>query len=80
MQRLDEEAGRTNSVGYLGVRRDEAALLMSWGEYRAAREILEGIAPRWRELTGDDATPWWLDSARGRLALRFEQLELAQRC
>ena len=52
---------------------------MSWGEYRAAREILEGIAPRWRELTGDDATPWWLDSARGRLALRFEQLELAQR-
>jgi serine/threonine protein kinase len=79
LQRLDEEAGRTESIGYLAARRDEAALLMLWGEYRAARAILDGIAPRWRELTGDDATPSWLDSARGRLALRFEELELAQR-
>ena len=46
-QRLDEQLGRTETADYLGSRRDEAALLMAFGEYVEARAIIESIVTRW---------------------------------
>ena len=79
-QALDDLSGATGTVDYLAGRREEAVMiLMAWGEYRGARSILEGIDTRWRAITGDDATPPWLDFSRGRLALHYDQLDHAHR-
>ncbi|MEP6609536.1 MAG: protein kinase, partial [Burkholderiaceae bacterium] len=78
LQRLDEEAGRTETVDFLLGRRNDAVLLVAMGEYRSARAILESLASRWRAVTGDEAAPPWLGLARGRLMLTFGELDEAQ--
>jgi len=79
LQRLDEESGRTETVDFLLERRNDAVLLAAMGEYRGARAILDSLAPRWREVTGDDAAPPWLGQSRGRLMLTFGELDEARR-
>ena len=78
-QRLDEQLGRTETADYLGSRRDEATLLMAFGEYVEARAIIESIVTRWSAVTGDDSAPVWLAQTRGVLMHRFGDLEGAQR-
>jgi len=78
-QRLEERLGRTETADYLGSRRDEAALLMAFGEYVEARAIIESIVPRWSALTGDDSVPVWLSQSRGVLMHKFGDLQGAQR-
>lgn len=78
-QALHETGGTTGTMDYLGTLRDQAMILIAWGEYRSARSILEDIDVRWRAVTGDEATPPWLDFSRGRIAAAYDQLDLAQR-
>src|SRR4030095_4555572 len=63
----------------MGSRRDEAALLMAFGEYVEARAIIETVVPRWSALTGDDSVPVWLSQSRGVLMHKFGDLQGAQR-
>lgn len=78
LQRLDEEAGRTDTVDFLIERQNDAVRLVAMGEYRSARTIVESLASRWRAVTGDEAAPPWLGLARGRLMLTFGELDEAQ--
>ncbi len=73
-QRLDQEMGRSGSVDHLGGRREEAFILMAWGEYREAREIMDALVPQWRNINEDATPPHWFDATRGHLMLRFGDL------
>jgi eukaryotic-like serine/threonine-protein kinase len=77
-QRNAEQLGQTDSVEYLGARREEAVTLMKWGEYREARAILEDVESRWHSANGQSTAPPWLDTSVGVLQLRFGNLEQAQ--
>jgi tetratricopeptide (TPR) repeat protein len=77
--RLHEAAGDTGTLDYLGARRNEAVILMAWGEYRQAGAILAGIDSRWRAAAGAKDLPPWIASVLGRLALRFDRLDDAER-
>ena len=70
-QRLDEEAGRTESIDYLGARREEALTLYAWGEVLPAHTIIESLVPRWRGMNEAGTAPTWFDSTRGVLMLRL---------
>ena len=74
-QRLEQEAGRSESIAYLGARRQEAVILMAWGEYREAQAIIDSLVPRWRHMNADGSAPVWFDSTRGLLMLRFGDLQ-----
>jgi ATP/maltotriose-dependent transcriptional regulator MalT len=70
-QRLDEDNGRTESIDYLGAKREEATTLLAWGEVREAQSIIEPLVVRWRALGEDGAAPPWFDSTRAALMLRM---------
>jgi len=74
-QRLLEESGRADSLDYLGDLRDEAVLLMSWGEYWAARQIIDELGPRLRGARGGNEPPAWFEHTRGMLLWRFGDLQ-----
>ena len=77
-QRLLEETGRADTLDYLADRREEAVLLMKWGEYRAARTIIDDIGPRLRGANGGIEPPTWFEHTRGLLLWRFGELQGAR--
>ena len=78
-QRNAERLGQVDSVAYLGTRREEAVVLMKWGEYRDAKAILDDVDSRWRNSGGDVSPPPWLDQAIGVLQLRLGDVDQARR-
>jgi serine/threonine-protein kinase len=70
-QRHWERLGQTDTADYLGARRDEAAILMKWGEYRDAKAIIDDVESRWRNSSGGGPPPAWLDQSIGLLLLRL---------
>jgi len=70
-QRHEEEVARSDSVDYLGARASEAGILMKWGEYRAAKIILDDVESRWRDASGEDSPPAWLLQRAGIAQLRI---------
>jgi serine/threonine-protein kinase len=76
-QRNAEQVGLVDSVAYLGARREEAVVLMKWGEYRDAQAILDDVDSRWRNSSGDVSPPPWLDQTIGMLQLRLGNLDQA---
>jgi len=78
-QRNAEQVGLVDSVAYLGARREEAVVLMKWGEYRDAEAILDDVDSRWRGASGDVSPPPWLDQTIGLLQLRLGNLDRARR-
>ena len=79
LQRLDESLGRADTVDYLNSRRNEAMLLMAFGEYVDAHAIIESIVTRWPALSGDASVPVWISHARGVMMHRFGDLQAAER-
>ena len=77
--RLQEAAGRADSLDYLVAQRGQALRLMDWGEYAAARASIEAIVARWRGVGGSDPLPQHFELTRGQLLLRFADLPGAQR-
>jgi serine/threonine-protein kinase len=69
-QQHEEEAARTDSVDYLGARASEAGILMKWGEYRAAKIIIDDVESRWRDASGENSPPAWLVQRAGIVQLR----------
>jgi tetratricopeptide (TPR) repeat protein len=78
-QRNAERLGQVDSVNYLGARREEAVVLMKWGEYLDAKAILDDLDLRWRSSGGDASPPPWLDQTIGLLQLRLGDLDEARR-
>jgi eukaryotic-like serine/threonine-protein kinase len=78
LDRLNEQLGRANALNSLVNRRNMAMTLMTWGEYREAKSIIDAIAPRVADATPDAAPPAWLEAVRGLLLARFGQTEAAQ--
>jgi serine/threonine-protein kinase len=70
-ERYYEQSGRVDAIGYLGARTGEAEVLMAWGEYRAAKALLDPVLSHWADGTGSGAPPPWLEQTSARLSLRF---------
>jgi serine/threonine-protein kinase len=79
LQQINDESGRGDSLDQIVAQREEAIVLMAWGEYASARRIVEALRTRWRSAEGDDPPPPWLEKTRGELLLRFAELPEAER-
>ena len=64
LQQMDQQLGRTETVDHLASQRNEAVLLMGFGEYVEARTIIEAILERSSALSGDTSIPAWLSPCR----------------
>ncbi|HVE49972.1 MAG TPA: protein kinase, partial [Casimicrobiaceae bacterium] len=76
---IDEKLQRADSLSSFVERRNEAMLLIAFGEYREARAIVEEVSRRWTSVTGDALLPFYLAYTRGLVMHRFGELESARR-
>jgi serine/threonine-protein kinase len=77
-KRMYEGTGRGGTLDHLAVQRGQAMILMAWGEYREASELVAAVVTRWRDASDVDTPPHWFDYTRGLLALRLGDATGAQ--
>lgn len=76
-QQLAVAAGRGDSLTRLGAQREEAVILMEWGEIAAAKALIDELEPRLRATTEDKLAPIWFEHTRGLLLWRLGDLRQA---
>ncbi len=77
LQRLHEDEGRAGTLDHLLAQRIQAMILMAWGEYREADDLVEAVRRRWADAGGGDL-PSWLEYPRGLLSLSLGDAAGAQ--
>lgn len=70
-QQLAVAEGRGDSLSRLGAQREEAVILMEWGEIVAAKALVDGLEPRLRATSDGKLAPVWFEHTRGLLLWRL---------
>jgi eukaryotic-like serine/threonine-protein kinase len=55
----------------LGAQREEAVILMEWGEISAAKALIDELEPRLRATSDGNGAPIWFEHTRGMLLWRL---------
>lgn len=73
-QQLAVAAGRGDSLARLGAQREEAVILMEWGEITAAKALIDELEPHLRATSEGNLAPTWFEHTRGLLLWRLGDL------